>query len=257
MVGQCQRRLRGVFASMLPLAKLSLLSGRKDTYGLTNSISDIWLMPLPSLHMTALEFTHSQTPEAVDELVRQLMPIIHGLVDFPHDQAQASSPRRVRLVKPMLTYDAAAVALSFLPAAGEPGEEGGSDDYGYHHLRASLWDLSSESSKVNRGKSGDDETRGVEINTRYIVPSAHLTIARFVTARDTTMDGTEEGQVDGEKIRAWVQAIEECNEWLEKEYWPGKMEWVIGEEKGLDFRKGACWYGGGETVTLGRGIAKR
>jgi len=201
--------------------------------------------------MTALEFTHSQTPDVVDSLVSRLKPITNMLVDFPYEQQHATPQRRVRLVKPMLTYDAAAVALSFLPAANQPG-----DEFTYHHLRSSLWDLSSITSKLNREKANDDETRGVEINTRYIVPSAHLTIARFVTAKDTTVDG----KVDVEKMRKWVEVIEQVNEWLEREYWgaEGKgeevMQWVIGEEKGLDFRRGPCWYGGGESLDVGRGF---
>lgn len=212
-------------------------------------------MPLPSLHMTALEFTHSQTPDVIDALVARLKPVTNMLIDFPYVQQHATSQRRVRLVKPMLTYDAAAVALSFLPAASQPG-----DKFTYHHLRSALWDLSSITSKLNRGKGNDDETRGVEINTRYIVPSAHLTIARFVTAKDTTVDGTEDGGVDVEKMRKWVEVIEQVNESLEREYWvaEGKgddeMQWVIGEEKGLDFRSGACWYGGGESNAIGQGF---
>jgi len=155
----------------------------------------------------------------------------------------------------MLTYDAAAVALSILPAADQPG-----DEYTYHHLRSSLWDLSSITSELNRQKTSVDETRGVEINTRYIVPSAHLTIARFVTAKDTTVDGMEEGSVDGEKMREWVEVIEQVNDWLEREHWGAGvteeevMQWVIGEGTGLDFRSGACWYGGGESVAVGEGF---
>lgn len=210
-------------------------------------------MPLPSLHMTALEFTHSQPPSAVDSLVTSLNPLQKPLINFLHTHAAAKHGGRVRLVKPTLTYDAAAVALSFLPAAEQAG-----DEYTYHHLRADLWDLSSQTSKLNRGEAEDDETRGVQINTRYIVPSAHLTIARFVTHRDTTVDGTEEGEVDGEKMRRWVEAIEDVNEWLanrwEEESGEESVEWVVGDGKGLDFRKGACWYGGGESVDVGMAI---
>ena len=51
--------------------------------------------------------------------------------------------------------------------------------------------------------------------------------------------------------------------WLSEEYWPkhdGTIklggEIIIGDEKGLDFRKGTLWYGGGETVYLGRAIGQ-
>lgn len=66
-----------------------------------------------------------------------------------------------------------------------------------------------------------------------------------------------------------IAKIEEINQWLQNEYWPRLQqgtdgttrevmpdggEWIVGEEKGLDFRKGRLWYGGGETVYLGKGI---
>lgn len=70
-----------------------------------------------------------------------------------------------------------------------------------------------------------------------------------------------EGRVDRERVGKLVERIEEVNAWLEREYWPREGErvkdggeWVVGEEKGLDCRKGTLWYGGGETVRLGKGF---
>ncbi len=66
-----------------------------------------------------------------------------------------------------------------------------------------------------------------------------------------------EGDVDREKVRKFVEALDGVNAWLESEYWGVEgdgMEWVIGEEKGLDCHTGASWFGGGETVRLGRGF---
>jgi hypothetical protein len=63
-----------------------------------------------------------------------------------------------------------------------------------------------------------------------------------------------------EKMVAYIKCAEEVNAWLQKEYWPTAAgikeggEWIVGQEKGLDCRKGALWYGGGETVHLGKGI---
>jgi hypothetical protein len=100
----------------------------------------------------------------------------------------------------------------------------------------------------------------VTVASRYVIPSAHLTIGRFVTKKD--FEGRD-GTVEKEKIRRFVEVIADVNEWLEREYWPkedgrvGKEggEWIVGEEKGLEFRKGALWYGaGGETVLLGKGF---
>jgi hypothetical protein len=62
-------------------------------------------------------------------------------------------------------------------------------------------------------------------------------------------------------MEKWLARIDELNLWLEEEFWPrdGKdrdesAEWIVGMENGLDFRKGTLWYGGGETVRLGKGF---
>lgn len=194
-------------------------------------------MPPDSLHMTALEVTHSLTASEIDSLVKQVLPSVAEITNYTLDH-------RARLVKPMVSYDAQALALSFLPAAGEVGRSIKDDSYSYHHLRR---DLHAKASAA-----------GANVASRYVIPSAHLTIARFVTKRDFEM---AEGKVDHAKIEQLIHVIEEINSWLQAEYWPNKDgiktggEWVVGQEKGLDCRKGALWYGsGGETVVLGKGF---
>jgi hypothetical protein len=212
-------------------------------------------MPSPDLHMTALEITHSLTSPEITALVEKMLPSAQAIADYP------SLPQhRARLVKPCVSFDAQALALSWVPAAGEPasslststgdggGNGGGEHDYGYtyHHLRRDLFTLARQT--------------GIEVASRYVIPSAHLTIARFVTKADFE---NGEGGVDGERIKRFVEVIEGVNEWLEGEYWPKEDgegikeggEWIVGQEKGLEFRKGALWYGsGGERVLLGKGF---
>lgn len=186
----------------------------------------------------------------------------------------------------MLSYDTAAIALSFVPAADEGLSSTSSpsatpqsanrvdsdslnateteivrdDSFTYHHLRRSLYELCTEA--------------GVEVASRYTVPSAHLTIARFVSQKDISaqQDGTEEEvkdtavNVNSEKVKELINKIEEVNAWLQDKYWPKESgeeevfekggEWIVGEEKGLDCRKGTLWYGGGETIRLGNGFAR-
>ena len=193
----------------------------------------------------------------------------------------------------MLSYDSAAIALSFVPAAGEnfPLSESSSrpnqraqstgerykenpepeikqdDSYTYHHLRRSLYELCVEA--------------GVVVASRYTVPSAHLTVARFITQEDISAprpnkckaqpaqdDETkpETVSVVMEKVQLLVDRIEAINAWLQDEYWPKEGqeeaaiknggEWIVGEEKGLDCRKGTLWYGGGETIRLGKGFSR-
>lgn len=199
-------------------------------------------MPPDCLHMTALEMTHSRSKAEIDDLVHVLESKIPEIIDYTLDH-------RARLVMPMLSYDNQAVAVSLLPAPG-PGVPGvsvdGADGYTYHHLRRDLYDLCSST--------------GAAVASRYVVPSAHLTIARFVTHEG--LQRNEKGCVsDPVYMAKWVQLMNEMNSWLEEEYWPKPDssikeggEWIVGNEKGLECRKGTLWYGGGECVRLGQGF---
>ena len=202
-------------------------------------------MPPDNLHMTTMEVTHSLTEAEIEHLVQILTPSSKEIADSSH-------ARRARLIKPMLNFDAAALALSFVPAAGEALEPDRSDEddrYTYHHLRRDLH------TAITLG--------GVPVASRYVVPSAHLTIARFNSPNVFGGDENDESvTLDPEKRKYWLREINLINQWLEAEFWPVDGEqikpggqWIVGEEKGLDFRKGTLWYGGGQTVYLGKGFA--
>lgn len=199
-------------------------------------------MPQSNLHMTALEITHSLTSPEILALVEQIRPAMETITDYPYNN------HRPRLVRPIISYDAQALALSFLPASGEPGRGLHEDKYTYHHLRRDLFALATET--------------GVKVASRYVVPSAHLTIARFIDSSEFETTKSGGVKVDSEKVKKLVETIEEINEWLEKEFWPSGEgseikaggEWIVGQEKGLDFRQGSLWYGGGNTVRLGKGF---
>lgn len=87
-----------------------------------------------------------------------------------------------------------------------------------------------------------------------MVPSAHITIGRFLERNDhDTLD----------KMQTWLDMIDWINSWLVETYWPKEGqsceiaeggEWLVGQGKGLDCRIGTLWYGGGETVMLGHGF---
>ena len=205
----------------------------------SKQILDLWLMPLDCLHMTVLEITHSVSESDVQTLIDVLGENIQNITDYTYTH-------RARLVKPMLGYDSSAIALSFLPATVD-NSSSSDHSYTYHHLRRDLYNLSKEA--------------GVAIASRYTVPSSHLTIARFVTQDDFASKGNAISLPDPKKIEAWIETLEGVNTWLQEAYWPksGEQileggEWIVGEGKGLDFRKGVCWYGGGETVHLGKGF---
>ena len=198
-------------------------------------------MPVENMHLTALEVIHSVTNAEVQSLIDRIGPAtIAAMTDYTHSH-------RTRLIKPMLSYDAAAIALSFLPAAGESLPDSASDsaertkdddNFTYHHLRRDLYNIA--------------RTTGVNIGSRYVVPSSHITIGRFLCQEDHDSP---------EKMKLFIKSIEEINEWLEKEYWPKDgdarsedAEWIVGQEKGIDCREGTLWYGGGRTVRLGKGF---
>lgn len=163
----------------------------------------------------------------------------------------------------MITYDGSALALSFLPAVppgkasrsevARSGEEEVNEDleYTYHHLRRDMWTLFTS------------HTPPIPIASRYMVPSAHMTIARFVSVEDTSTG--EDGVSDPRKMLDVVEKIEEINAWLEAEF-GGEVEggngnggkaketWTVGEETGLCLRVGRVWYGGGESLGVGRAV---
>ena len=176
--------------------------------------------------MTALEITHSLTEPEIDSRVAKLEPIIQQVTDYTFN-------RRTRLVRPMVSFDASAIALSFVPATDSK--------YTYHHLRKELYNLCG--------------TTGVTVESRYVVPSAHLTIGRVLDYKD--VGDPSKDVIDPERIEAWLAKIATINDWLKAEYWnSGKAgsEWIVGQEKGLDCQKGTLWYGDGDRVRLGKGF---
>lgn len=158
----------------------------------------LWCMPPECLHLSILEVAHSVTEDTVRQLLQNLKPSISDLKNVPQD---------VVLVKPLVCFDNSAVALTLVP-----------DDHSvftYTHYRAWLHQAVSDT--------------GVQVESRYQVPSAHITIGRFT---DT---------VGEETVDAFVAAIERINDKLEG----SRLEWHIGEEREVEVRCGRIWYGGG------------
>ncbi|KAH6617256.1 RNA ligase/cyclic nucleotide phosphodiesterase [Chaetomium tenue] len=218
---------------------------------LQKAAPNLWLMPSHRMHLTTLEIAHSLTAQGIADLVSSMRPEIPALTGL-------TFTRRSRLVKPMISYDLSAVALSFLPASGEEmvspaavpplletpiaaqsgqsnGEGTEGDNYTYHHLRRDVFTMASES---------------VPVGSRYVVPSAHITLGRYLTQAD---------HETSEQREKWIRTIEEANKWLEDEVWEVKDgefigEWVVGQERGLEARCGTLWYGGGRTLLAGEGF---
>lgn len=199
-------------------------------------------MPPENLHMTTLEMMSACTAPEVDELVsflQQKAPL-QDLVDY-------TLTRHARLGRPIVSYDASALALSFLPMAANNGDSLKTEDcdYTYHHLRSDLYD------KVIQC--------GCQIGARYTVPSAHITIARFTVPINS--DPVRELELLSERAVKLVEKIEDINKELSSTRWerfgnPSRGEWIVGQEQGLELNKGVAWYGTGTAVLRGEGIPK-
>lgn len=198
-------------------------------------------MPPENLHTTVLEVAHSLTEQEIENLVQ----ILEASKDVTAEQiAEYPTTHKSRLLKPMVSFDASAMALSFVPAAGESLQAGDdSDDYSYHHLRRDVFQM------VRQAQ--------LPVASRYIVPSAHVTIARFINNEEFLVQGAEGAELDRARVKLLIEKIEAINKRVESEVWPqadgtipAEGEWIVGQQN-LVIRRGRLWYGGGETVSMG------
>jgi hypothetical protein len=185
--------------------------------------------------MTTLEIRSERTGPEVDEICASLVQSgsLQELTNY-------TLTHRARLVKPIVSIDTSAIALSFLPAAVEEDSSsysGKDDTFTYHLLRRDLYDIVTRS--------------GCPIAARYTLPSAHITIARFVRP-----DGSEGDLRTVENYAAnLVSKLDNINEKLGLNQYAVRGEWVIGHEKGLELMKGRTWFGKGDSVELGKGFS--
>ncbi|OKP10051.1 hypothetical protein PENSUB_4516 [Penicillium subrubescens] len=193
--------------------------------------------------MTTLEMLPARTLAEVNELEKFLKEntSLQDIVNY-------TLSHRARLVRPIVSYDASALALSFIPAVEDRDREvdGKSNkSYSYQYLRSDLYDIVTEA--------------GCQLEARYTVPSAHVTIARFV--RPVGWSERESGGSDlfHKRAQELVATIEDINQELRSDHWkrfgdPSRGEWVVGQEKGLELMKGRSWYGKGESIIIGKGF---
>lgn len=202
--------------------KMSVGQLDKNTDDVDGRRHGLWIMPRENLHMTALEVVHS----APEEVVRKELDKMR----FSLDRILRAPSRGSILVKPILSYDQSALALSFIPACPDDGlfdlDEPEDYEYTYHHLRRDL-DL-------------ETERAGVQVMSRYQLPSAHVTIARFVGPFGCSMD-------------KWFSTIDSINTELDLMGQQGAKGtiWRVGEEYGIEARCGRIWYGGGYAAETG------
>lgn len=173
--------------------------GTKGNTPVKTNKGPLWLMPRDCLHMSALEISHSAPKETTQALLVSLRPHISQILHPP--------PQAPTLIKPQICFDSSALALTFLP---DPTQ-----DFTYTHYRANLFDMVSMT--------------GVPVESRYQVPSAHVTLARFID------------DVPPKQVKQLLAKITELNEQLAS----SDLEWTICSERASEFRCGRIWYGGG------------
>ncbi|KAG0638337.1 RNA ligase/cyclic nucleotide phosphodiesterase [Tuber brumale] len=161
-------------------------------------------MPRERLHMTASELSHSVPCELISTYIEILRPQLPDILSL-------QTRNRTALVKPVVSCDAAAMEISFVPGEGR--------GCSYHHLRCDLYNMVAAT--------------GVEVATWYALPPAYITIGRFVTARNHY---PTEGGVSIEK---WLNRIGEINKWLENV----QVRWTANEEVGWFVELGDCGLG--------------
>lgn len=203
-------------------------------------------MPLNHLHITTLEIASAQTAAEIERILILLKQdlALEEIVNYP-------CYHEARLIRPMVSFDNSAIALSFVPAPSEEVPNHCSvkhNDYTYHHLRRDLYDIVASSNHP--------------IACRYIVPSAHVTIARFITQEGFLLENNtaEQRIMDVKIVSLLVKTIESINKGLKMKYWhaddesgPSNGEWIVGQDTGLELTKGRSWYGNGDKVLVGEG----
>ncbi|VDC03534.1 unnamed protein product [Peniophora sp. CBMAI 1063] len=186
---------------------------------LTGFAPHLWLMPLGDVHLSLIELGHHMGTEANLALIAHLEPHLPELLSYPRLHP-------TRLYRPTLSCDTGSLVLKFLPVAQSQ------DDYTYHHLRRDIFDRVSET--------------GLVMKPRYVVPSAHLTVARFIDNTDFETDG----RTDQGKMKEWWSLIDGINVRLESALdsrHGGRDEDGMWPVEKVECRYGSQWYGGGES----------
>ncbi|KAL1679774.1 RNA ligase/cyclic nucleotide phosphodiesterase [Schizophyllum commune] len=191
---------------------------------------NLWLAPASNMHITLLELVVAKTKMDVEETIQKLgSEMVERLVGYP-------KAHPTRLLRPRLNIDLGGLALSFVPEAGRMQEAAKDPPYTYLHMRRDLYALAGEA--------------GITPQARYAVPSAHITLARFVSDEDfvAPTDQEKEKEAAGEKVAEFVQLVDAIN----LELGASELVWTAGEA-GVELRRGRTWYGGGDVVCRAEG----
>jgi hypothetical protein len=157
--------------------------------------------------MTLLEILCVGTSRHLSSVVAKIKPHLHELLQT----------KGCRLVQPMLTCDRVAFAITFVSPVD--------DNWGHLHLREQIWE-------------NCVDCVGVMPRMRYCLPSAHVTIARWI------------GPATGDIVRI-QEIVGQINAKIEEIWKDVGGLWTVadnGGAEGVRCLSGLIWYGIGDEL---------
>jgi hypothetical protein len=207
---------------------------------------DYFPIPVLHQHLTVLELSHRhsvpQLQATYDALTKETA---QAMTNIPSSLPKCQT---IRLVKPFLSFDEKAVAVTFVPdasnasyatngyASDEDDKVHDSDHFTYQHLRSEMHKLAMKS--------------GIKIDTCYTTATAHITLGRFIgdsVFAPSSVNHDADGANDDDtqtRTRNFVKLVQEINKELESSLWgEDGMKWVIAGDKGLECQFGYVKWG--------------
>jgi hypothetical protein len=164
------------------------------------------LFPIPEswLHLTALEICHAKPADEVEVLAKLVAPALSKILEVADSD--------LTLYKPMVSFDQRAVALSFI--SKPPTSQ--------ITYREALFNVVQNNTPPE-----------VSPSSRYSVPSAHVTMIRFIDKLDPT------------QVQSLISTIQSIN----RDIADAPIEWEF-KPGTSQCHYGRTWYGKGTVITL-------
>ena len=181
----------------------------------------LFAVPETHRHLSVIEFSHRHQQTVLEDFKVQLTAsIVDSMLDLPAVVARKTSP--ISLIRPSVAFDAAGVALCFVPAVvNSPAKT-------YHDLRNELQKLAL--------------SRPIQIDTCYTAATAHIAIARFIKEPFVSDESRKDGRSGAQKARMFLKILDEINADLRAQYWEN-LDWDLIEEHGLELQMGYLKFG--------------
>lgn len=172
-------------------------------------------------HLSVIEFSHRHEQTVLEGVMDQLtFCTLQSVLRLPARMAKRHG-MLILLTRPMVSFDSAGIALSFVPAVAKRGST-------YHDLRNELQKLALMSP--------------IEIDTCYTAATAHIAIARFIRQPFVTDLSAGSVMTGAVKARKFLDLIGDINRELEETLWP-EFAWNLVEEHGLEVQMGYLKFG--------------